>query len=427
VRRHHTLAWGILLISLALVLATGCNGRANPTSALAGGTEPGPTAGALSQSAGTASPTATAAPDGPDTSATPAAPSPEPATATPSTTPTPSPTPTPTRTPTATPTPTPVLYQLTTGGCCTQPFWSPDGQQILFIDKPAPDAPTGIWGVALDAPQTEPELYTERIALYTSDMAYVVEPAGNTTYIERLTGPTAGTDDARWSVPAGGRPVSISPGRTRIAWDVSPDVPAERRVTQVWIANLDGSEAQQIATLPRGGFNGWLSDDVVLLSTRESLQTQETVVYTYSLIDGQSVELIRTERPRGMAFSSDGRWLAYYISLSDNLEENGLWLVRSDGSERIKLEPALFGAYEWRDAHHLVILPFQPDAAYHEVWEYDVDTGDARRLTDPNVTPIKIANGDWQLSPDGRRIAFVESRDYNIWVLELPDWTPEGE
>jgi Tol biopolymer transport system component len=95
--------------------------------------------------------------------------------------------------------------------------------------------------------------------------------------------------------------------------------------------------------------------------------------------------------------------------------------VRTDGTDRRKLDDKLFGDYAWRDARRLLILPFLPDADFHEFWEYDVETGEARRLTDPDVTSIKIANGDWRVSPDGRYVAFVESADRNIWVLTLPD------
>jgi Tol biopolymer transport system component len=69
----------------------------------------------------------------------------------------------------------------------------------------------------------------------------------------------------------------------------------------------------------------------------------------------------------------------------------------------------------------LLIIPFQPDAAYHEIWEFDVEAGQARRLVDPQVTPFKIANGDWTVSPDGRYVTFVESQDRNIWLLTLPE------
>jgi hypothetical protein len=328
----------------------------------------------------------------------------------------PSAAPSPTPEPSPSPTPAPALRQLTRGGCCAQSFWSPDSRQVLFIDKPAPDAPVGIWGVDVTQPDPTPELVTERIAFYTADMAFLVELSEDTTVIERLA------DGARWMVPAEGRSVSISPGRTRIAWQVSDgDLPFERRVTQVWVANLDGTDAQAVATLPRGGFSGWISDDVLLLSGRESLESREHVLYTFSLTSGRRTELVRAERLRGGLLSPDGAWLAYYLALDEDPAQNGLWLVRTDGSERQQLDRDLFGAYQWRDAGRLLIIPFRPEAVSHELWELDVNTGETRHLTDPDVTPFKIANGDWAVSPDGRHVTFVENRDRNIWVLTLSD------
>lgn len=88
-------------------------------------------------------------------------------------------TPTPLSSATPQPSPSPVsgpaLHQFTTGGCCTRLFWSPDSRQVLFIDKPAPDAPVGIWGVDIKQPGSPPELVTERIGFYTTDFKFVVE------------------------------------------------------------------------------------------------------------------------------------------------------------------------------------------------------------------------------------------------------------
>src|SRR5690606_35217453 len=52
---------------------------------------------------------------------------------------------------TATPTspPAPVLTRLTEPGCCHQPYWSPDGQAVLFIDQPDPTVPVGVYGVGV--------------------------------------------------------------------------------------------------------------------------------------------------------------------------------------------------------------------------------------------------------------------------------------
>jgi Tol biopolymer transport system component len=223
-------------------------------------------------------------------------------------------------------------------------------------------------------------------------------------------------------VPSEGQPVYVSPGQKRIAWQKSDyDLPFERRTTQVWVADLDGSDSQMVADLARGGFSGWISDDVVLLSGRESLEAKEQVIFTLSLSDGDRVELARGKQLRGGVLSPDGIWLAYFVALDEDPAQNGIWLVSTDGLERHELERDLFGAYQWRDTNRLLVIPFQPDAVSHEIWEFDASTGQTRRLTNPDLTAFKIANGDWTVSPDGRHVAFVESRDHNIWLLTLPD------
>lgn len=307
-----------------------------------------------------------------------------------------------------------MLRQLTQGGCCTQPFWSPDGREVLFIDDPPGDLPLGIWGVDVAQPGSSPELAFERIGYYAADFEYLIEPLGDTTIIERLS------DGERWSVPAGGRSVSFSPGRDKIAWSVSNDAPFERRVSQVWVAQADGSNAQRVAEVMRGGLHSWVSDDTLLLSGHDSFDSREQSYFTLSLSTGETRELVREERLRGEVLSPDRMWLAYFITFSDDAERNGVWLMRLDGSERRKLDASLFGAYQWRDAERLIFVPFNPGAMYHEFWEYNVATESVRQLTDSDAAPLKIANGDWEVSPDGRYVAFVESRDDNIWLLELP-------
>jgi len=320
--------------------------------------------------------------------------------------------------------PAPALRQLTQGGCCTQPFWSPDARQIFFIDKPAADAPVGIWGVDVTQPITRPQLATSRIASYTPDLAFVAEISRTTTTIEQLTAPLTGTVAASWTAPAGGRSVSISPRRTRVAWQVSDDrliTQPERQVNQVWVANLDGSAARAVITLPRGSLSGWISDDVLLLSGRESAQAREQVLWAYSLTSGQKTELARGEHLRVGSLSRDRTWLAYMVTMDQDQARNGLWLVRTDGTVQHKLAPDMFGAFQWRDGHRLLIIPFRPDATGHEFMEFDANTQTARRLTDPAITSFKITNGDWVVSPDGRQVVFVASQDHNLWLLTLPD------
>src|SRR5262249_49883410 len=129
--------------------------------------------------------------------------------------PTNTPTPVPTRTPTPTPTPAPSLKRLTDGECCTQPFWSPDSQQVLFIDKPDANAPTGIYAVDIAAPGA-PKLFSERVAFYTSDLKYAISLDSAFTTIEQLS------DGQKWRIRTGGRNVLLSPDRTRVVWNETP-------------------------------------------------------------------------------------------------------------------------------------------------------------------------------------------------------------
>lgn len=337
-------------------------------------------------------------------------------------TPTPSPLPSATPSPTPTATPLPQLSQVTEGGCCTQPFWSPDGRQVRFIDKPAADQPVGIWGVDVSEPLTAPQFVSARLEESTASPEYLIETGGERTVIERRS------DGTRWEVPAAGRPVSISPNAERIAWSVSTnDNVSSQQAAILWLAKLDGSAPRQIAELPRGGLSGWISNDVLLVSYRESQEAREQILAALNVSDGSQVELVRAERLRGQLLSPSGGWLVYYIAFDPDTSRNGLWLVRTDGSAIEQLDAALFGSYQWRpcaerctpEQDRLLLVPFEMDAPWQRLVQFNPATGEAQSVTDPETTPFKIANGDWRASPDGRLVAFVAAQDRNIWLLPL--------
>jgi Tol biopolymer transport system component len=317
----------------------------------------------------------------------------------------------------------PVAMRMTTGACCTQPFWSTDSAQVRFIDKPGANSPTGIWAVPVAEPGAEPVLVTERVEESLAAGDYLVEIAGNRTAIRRLS------DNQRWVVPAGGRSVLISPDGKRIAWSaVDDDLPPEQQIASIWVADLDGSSPRKVATLRRGGLSGWISNDELLVNGRDSAGSRDQVLSSLSIDGGGMTELARSERLRSPSLSPSGRWVAYYVTFAPDSSQNGLWLARTDGSERRPLARELFGSYQWRPCSdgcatgedRLLVVPFEPDASLNEFWELNAETGAARQLTDAATTPIKIANGDWRVSPDGRYVAFVESSDRNIWVIDLP-------
>ncbi len=308
----------------------------------------------------------------------------------------------------------PQLTQLTTGGCCTRPYWSANSQQILYLDKPDASAPVGIYGVDLTHPLS-PQLVTPRIAFYAHQMSLVIDVKPGSTTIENVA------TGQRWTVPAGGAVVSVSPNDKRIAWDTGVPFPPEARVARIHVANFDGSGAKIVATVNRGAINGWISDDALLVGGRASLHSREQVLYTLAVTTGEVKPLVSAEGLRGGVLSPDGEWLAYQVAPNPDPAQNGLWLIRTDGTGRFRVSPDLYGSVQWRDAHRLLIVPFRPTQENHEIWELDVAAQQARQLTDPAITPFKIDDKDWAVSPDGRNVVFVSAHDRNLWLLALPE------
>lgn len=320
--------------------------------------------------------------------------------------------PTATPTPTITPTPAPVLRQLTSGGCCVQPAWSPDGAEVWYLDRPNETAPSGIW--AIPAAGGEPRFVTDKLGIYSPDRALFAYPRAGQTFIEQVA------DGTRWTVPAGGRAISFSPDGTRIAWQAaSSSVNFDRRSVQIWVAQVDGSSARTVTSIVGGSLGDWLPDGRQVLVSGRDGGDRVSFVATLNVDDGSLVTIIEVPSLRGAQLSRGGGWLAYQIAFSGDPTQDGLWVMPLAGSPPVKLP--LFGAYRWRSEGVVLMIPLEPGAPAQRLVEIDAATGAVRDLTDPAVTPLRVAGGDWALSADGGRIVFVAAADHNLWLLELPE------
>ncbi|HLF25862.1 MAG TPA: hypothetical protein VJG32_05965 [Anaerolineae bacterium] len=319
----------------------------------------------------------------------------------------------PTDTPTPSPTPIPPLRQLTTGGCCVQPGWSPDSEQVWFLDKPAPDALTGIYAVNLDEPLAEPFRVLDVIGIYARDLSLVAYPDGRETVVEQLD------NGERWIIPNQGQAVSFSPDGRRIAWEIEDEEgPFDQRRTDIYLARFTGEDAVRLVTVFGGGLQGWLDDHRILFNGRPSLEVRDRTLTALDLNNNIAVDLVTAERIGGVTVSRDGTWLAYFISFNEDPERNSIWVQRTDGSDARQLD--FWGGYQWRDDARLLYIPVResPDVPF-VIWEYDTATGQAREVTRASTAPLEIANGDWRVSPDGRYVVYVNSVDRNLWLVEL--------
>ncbi|MCG3212303.1 MAG: hypothetical protein FOGNACKC_05951 [Anaerolineae bacterium] len=307
--------------------------------------------------------------------------------------------------------------QLTGGDCCTNPAWSPDSGQIRYLDQPAVDLPLGVWGVDLAQSSPQAQFVTGWLGQYSPDESFMVYPDAKSglTVIERLA------DGQTWKIDTDGRRPSFTPDGQRLVWTVSDeDSPNDNRLQTVWQANTDGSDAHVILSARRINAMGWLPDDTLLLSRRVPGGSDQTL-FLRSPVTGRETELVTLPQPRGMALSPDGRYLLYYVTFQQDASLNGTWLLDLTAKSPAPQKLGWFGTYRWRDAEHIIYVPFDPAAAEHSFFEYNVTSGQSRELF-PGGTGLTIANNDWRISPDGSKIALVAANGpalNGIWVLEL--------
>ena len=318
---------------------------------------------------------------------------------------------TPVPSPTLTP-PVAEMVRLTEPGCCVQPFWSPDGQEVRFIDRPEPTSPTGIYGVSVEGGAVR--LISERVGLPSPDGRYLayLNEQGETVVEDTIQG-------QQWTIPNSGRRVFFSPNSVRLAWAAVFDTGTfdQQRVV-VSVSDIDGNNAREVATVYGGGIAGWLDDEHLLLAGRIEPQ-EDSALFSLSVVSGSQDILIRHRNIRSASIAPGGRWILYTITLdTDQPEDNGLWIIRSDGGLHYRLE--VVGSARWRDGSHLLIIPMELNVSSHRIWQFDAETGQATPLTDPQQLSFRVQAGDWSVSPTGEYVVFVNAEDQALWLLRLP-------
>ena len=313
-------------------------------------------------------------------------------------------------------TPPPAPRQLTQGGCCVNPTWSSDSQRVLYFDRPTSQDQAGIWGIDLQG--GSPVFVTAQWAIYSNDQALRAFPSSGQTIVERVS------DGQRWTIPNDGRSVVFSMDGVQLGWTAGRSQPPfDSTVRQIWVSQADGSGARQVMSVLSGGISGWFPDGQLLVNGRlENIDLGQALwVLTPPTVEGgdwNAAELLQAKRIRGAIISPDGNWLAYVSAFSGDPNQDGLWLLHIRSGEKRRLE--IFGAYRWRDASRLLVIPLELDQPFHRLLQVNLSGGGIETLTNPETSPFKIANGDWSVSPDGSHLAYVSAMDGNIWVIDLP-------
>lgn len=293
------------------------------------------------------------------------------------------------------------------GGCCPGAVWAPDSRALLFLDGPPARAATGIYQVPASGGAV-----TRRfagVAFYSPRLLWAVQPGGgDSTTLRRLA------DGRSFTLPTRGADVSWTRQETRLAYtrsDASGNF--DRRLTRVYVADVFGAP-RQVALLYGGGGGGWIDDTTLLLSGKAQPRQRDRELFTLDVRSGVCRSLGRALSFRGVSLSPDGAWVAYAVAF-DSGARNGLWVRPTAGSAPRRLDA--YGAYRWRDAGRLLLIPLRPDGSPHLLREYSVREDSWRSLGDLGD---QVRQGDWTVSPDGRRLAYLSAKDGNLRTLALP-------
>ena len=299
-----------------------------------------------------------------------------------------------------------ILTRITSGGCCTGTVWSPDSRALLYIDRQPGAAKTAIYSVPA-AGGAAPSVRFDRVAFYSPDLKYAGIPQGNSTVVERLS------DQQRWTLPTQGEQLLWGPG-AQVAYTVSAQSGNyDRRVGRVYVTKL-GETPRAVTTVYGGGALAWLDASTLLVSGKASALVRDRQLFTLNVQSGARRVLVTALGARGVQPSPDGQWVAYSVTF-DSADRNGMFVQPTRGGAARKLD--WFGSYQWRDASHLLYIPLTLNVPTHTLRQYDLNSHQSRPLLDLGA---KVQSDQWQVSPDGAKVAFRRAGDGNIYVAKLP-------
>ncbi len=288
-----------------------------------------------------------------------------------------------------------------------------DPDAVYLVDQVPDQGETGVFRQPLDG---SARTYTGSVP------PPVLSPDGNIEVYYQVNGSmqvTRRNDGSQWEVLTQGSYPAVSPDGTRLLWQVyyADILPGTQPPgMEVWISNLDGG-VQRLVYRQSGGWTMWLDAHRLLIAKRVAYQADEQL-YILDVDDpGLTPQLLGSYTfLRRVEVAPGGGKIAYYVAFQGDPNASGIYVQDTQpGSQPQKLD--VFGAYHWRDDQSLYMLSYDPAQSAHTLGVYDVAMASYRTLTDPATTPIRVANSDWSVSPDGTRIVYVDPEDYGLYML----------
>jgi murein DD-endopeptidase MepM/ murein hydrolase activator NlpD len=302
----------------------------------------------------------------------------------------------------------PVMRTLSRVGCCSWAWWAPDSQSVRYWD--GVDAqPAQIYSLSVAGGDPQ-QLDNITYQLRSPDDRYkLVMSSGRLSIFM--------PDSTEVPLSTGGAWPQFSPAIQRLLWHRYPadDIPGGiPPATELWVSALDGSN-RQLAKVQQGGSVYWLDEDRLLLSEpigrankfRLSILTLNTL--------GLETMLPEAGYMRGLSVAPGGKHILIYAPFQKDAAGSGMYLLQTIANTPATKLP-IFGSYRWRDSNSFFYIPYQPGQPM-QIMLYDITTNQSTPVTDPAQHPIRIANDDWSVSPDGKSILYWEGSDYTLRIL----------
>lgn len=305
--------------------------------------------------------------------------------------------------------------------------WSNDGKNLIFPDRPTPDAPSALFSLALDS--LSRTRLTSPPAGWDGDWTPVISPNG--TKIAFIRSPEGSVRDVYVMDAQGGEARRLTFDRrlvVGVTWtaDSRDVVFSSNREGEfaLWKVPVSGGTVQRVTVGDDNSYSPAISRQGNLLAyshgngrwdiIRVDLRSSARKVLTDQLLSSN-------EQDSAPQFSPDGKRIAFQSWRSGSQE---IWTCSADGSDPAQLTSfggALTGSPRWSPDGHQIAFDSRPDGHAH-IYLTSPDGGTPRPITRGESNDIVPS---W--SPDGGTIYFGSNRSgtYQIWKILLAGGTPQ--
>lgn len=297
--------------------------------------------------------------------------------------------------------------------CCHDYWWHPTQPDTFYTVDGSPGqlAAVFVWSAAAGTMTGSEGAAPAKIL--SPDGAFETLLINNAIAVRRLS------DGTYWNIPAGegSNFPGISADNTRLVWWQQSNVAApgeDEPNTKLFISSLDGQNVQQLMETP-GVSARWLDNTRLLISIRDRPNTSLMVFDTAT---NEAFTLGTWYRIRDVTAAPGGGRIMFYLATQPDPTLNGVYTMLTE-RDAVPEKLPWFGSWRWRDANSVYYVPFDPTTEIHQLMYYDIPTKTQMALTDPVTEPFTIMNGKWEVSPDGRWIAFHNLLNRNLWLMEI--------